>query len=83
MLCCGDNESLSHVQCICPALQDVHIRAHHNLVTLLRGRLGQESQQWAIHSEMSTASLLSMECLLTVITIGSQQWRTSLTYTWT
>ena len=51
MLCGGDNESLSHVQCICPALQDARIRAHHNLVTLLWGRLGQASPQWAIHCE--------------------------------
>ena len=64
MLCCGDNESLSHVQCICPALQDARIRAHHNLVTLLWNRLGQASPQWAIHREMSIASLLGMEAPL-------------------
>ena len=64
MLCGGDNESLSHVQCICPALQDARIRAHHNLVTLLWDRLGQASPQWAIHREMSIASLLGMEAPL-------------------
>ena len=40
------------------------MRAHHNLVTLLWGSLGQASPQWAIHREMSTASLLGMEAPL-------------------
>ena len=53
-LCGGDNESLSHVQCICPALQDARIRAHDILVT--GGRLGQASQKWAIHRELTTAA---------------------------
>ena len=39
------------------ALQDARIRGHHNLVTLLRGRLGQASPQQVFHQEMSTASL--------------------------
>ena len=64
-LCGGDNESLSHVQCICPALQEARIRAHHNLVTLLWGRLlGQASPTWVIHREMSVMSLLGMEAPL-------------------
>ena len=63
-LCGGDNESLSHVQCVCPALQEARIRAHHNLVTLLWGRLGQASPKWVIHREMSVMSLLGMEAPL-------------------
>ena len=43
---------------------DARIRARHNLVTLPWGRIGQASQQWAIHREMSTASLLGMEAAL-------------------
>ena len=43
---------------------DTLLRAHHNLVSLLWGRLGQASQQWAIHCEMSIASLLGMEAPL-------------------
>ena len=54
-LCVFDNERLSRLQCICPELHDALIGAHHNLVTLLWGRLDQASaasQQWDIHSEM-------------------------------
>ena len=54
-LCCDDKEPLSHVQCICPALQDARMRAHHNLVTLLLGRLGQASTQRVFHRGNSTA----------------------------
>ena len=33
---CGDpTETQSHIQCLCPALQDARIRAHHNLAHLL------------------------------------------------
>ena len=45
-ICCvpvfgGEKESLAHAHCVCPALQEARIGAHHNLVTLLWGRLGQ------------------------------------------
>ena len=39
-LCGCDGESLSHVQSICPALQDARVQAHHTLFRCLGVVLG-------------------------------------------
>ena len=63
-LCGHATETLSHVQCVCPALKEARIRAHHNLVTMLWGRLEKASSRWCIHQEMTVDALCGLEAPL-------------------
>ena len=63
-ICCHATETLSHVQCVCPALKEARIRAHHNLVTKLWGWLEKASPRWRIHQEMTVDALCGLEAPL-------------------
>jgi len=56
-LCGAQSETLSHVQCWCPALKERRIRAHHELVNTLFRAI---PEGWQVHQEMSVASLLAV-----------------------
>ena len=56
-LCGSPAETMAHIQCICPALKEARIRAHHNLVERLWKRLGQTSTRVVIYREMTVESL--------------------------
>ena len=56
-LCGHIVENLAHVQCVCQALKEARIRAHHNLVRKLWGLLEKSSPRWIIHREMTVDAL--------------------------
>jgi len=63
-LCGHAAETLAHVQCVCPALKEARIRAHHNLVMMLWSRLEKSSSRWNIHREMTVDALRGLEAPL-------------------
>jgi hypothetical protein len=63
-LCGHAAETLAHAQCVCPALKEARIRAHHNLVMMLWRRLERSSSRWNIHREMTVDALLVLEAPL-------------------
>ena len=63
-LCGHAAETLSHIQCVCPALKEARIRAHHNLVMMLWGRLENASSRWKIYREMTVDALHGLEAPL-------------------
>ena len=60
-LCGKANESLAHIQCVCPVLREARIRAHHNLAAMLFTRLGQEPCGWSIHQEVTVDCLRGID----------------------
>ena len=62
-LCGHIVENLAHVQCVCLALKEARMRAHHNLVRMLLwapsvwGLLEKSSPRWIIHREMTVDAL--------------------------
>ena len=63
-LCGCSAETMAHIQCVCPALKEARIRAHHNLVKRLWDRLGQASTRFVIYREMTVESLQGVEAPL-------------------
>jgi hypothetical protein len=56
-LCGGAVESVAHIQCVCPALKDARIRAHHNLANLLWDEILRGREAWSICREATVDSL--------------------------
>jgi hypothetical protein len=58
-LCGNPAETQSHIQCLCPALKEARIRAHHNIAKRLwQGiRAAANGWQWVITTEQTVAGL--------------------------
>jgi len=56
-LCGHAAETQSHIQCICPALQEARIRAHHNLAEALWASIRKARQNWVIGKELTVIGL--------------------------
>ena len=56
-LCGHATETQSHIQCLCPALKDARIRAHHNLAEVLWTGIRAAGQDWVIEKELTVLGL--------------------------
>ncbi len=59
-LCGHPAETVAHIQCVCPALKDARIRAHHNLAGMLWQRVEQLQSKWQVVRELTVAGLLGL-----------------------
>ncbi len=60
-LCCHPAETQSHVQCLCPALKEARIWAHHNLAQRLWEGIRDASKRWIITLEQIVAGLQGLQ----------------------
>ena len=58
-LCCGgEAETISHIQCWCPALTEARIAAHHALAAMrFRAFQAPSEGRWQFHIEVAVSSL--------------------------
>ena len=59
-LCGAPAETQSHIQCLCPALKDARIRAHHNLAHRLWKGISEASKKFHICVEQTVDGLLGL-----------------------
>ena len=59
-LCGHPAETVAHIQCVCPALKDARIRAHHNLAGMLWQRVERLQSKWQVVRELTVAGLLGL-----------------------
>jgi hypothetical protein len=59
-LCGHHAETQSHIQCLCPALKEARIRAHHNIAQRLWKGIKEASRGWTIVTEQTVAGLLGL-----------------------
>ncbi len=55
--CSHPAETQSHVQCLCPALKEARIQAHHNLAQRLWKGIRDASKGWIITVELTVTGL--------------------------
>ena len=60
VLCGHATETQSHIQCICPALKEARIRAHHNLANTLWDGIRAAGRKWVIEKELTVVGLQSL-----------------------
>jgi ribonuclease HI len=60
VLCGHATETQSHIQCMCPALKEARIRAHHNLANALWAGISAAGRNWVIGKELTVAGLQSL-----------------------
>lgn len=56
-LCPSPCETQTHIQCVCPALREMRIRAHHTLAGILWDSLEQKQTPFSIHREITVDGL--------------------------
>ena len=56
-LCGHPAETQSHIQCLCPALKEARIRAHHNMAHRLWKGIQASTKDWVIAIEQTVAGL--------------------------
>ena len=56
-LCGHPAETQSHIQCLCPALKEARIRAHHNIAKRLWQGIRAAAKGWVITTEQTVAGL--------------------------
>ena len=56
-LCGHPAETQSHIQCLCPALSEARIRAHHNIAQRLWKGIAESTKKWTITVEQTVAGL--------------------------
>ena len=56
-LCGHPAETQSHIQCLCPALKEARIRAHHNMAQRLWKGIESSTKGWTFAIEMTVAGL--------------------------
>ena len=61
LLCGHPVETVAHIQCLCPALKDARIRAHHNLAGMLWQRVERLQSKWQVVREITVAGLLGLQ----------------------
>ena len=59
-LCGHHAETQSHIQCLCPALKEARIRAHHNIAQQLWKGIKDVSRGWTIVTEQTVEGLLGL-----------------------
>jgi ribonuclease HI len=59
-LCGHPAETQSHIQCLCPALQEARIRAHHNIAKRLWQGIMAVTKEWVITTEQTVEGLLGL-----------------------
>jgi hypothetical protein len=59
-LCGHHAETQSHIQCLCPALKEARIRAHHNIAQRLWKGIKDVSRGWTIVTEQTVEGLLGL-----------------------
>jgi len=59
-LCGHPAETQSHIQCLCPALQEARIRAHHNIAKRLWQGIRAVAKGWIITTEQTVEGLLGL-----------------------
>jgi ribonuclease HI len=59
-LCGHPAETQSHIQCLCPALKEARIRAHHNMAHRLWAGIQASTKGWVIAIEQTVAGLLGL-----------------------
>ena len=57
VLCGHATETQSHIQCMCPALKEARIRAHHNLANTLWAGISAAGERWVIGKELTVVGL--------------------------
>jgi ribonuclease HI len=57
VLCGHPAETQSHIQCLCPALKEARIRAHHNMAQRLWKGIKDSTTGWTIVTEQTVAGL--------------------------
>ena len=60
VLCGHATETQSHIQCICPALKEARIRAHHNLANTLWAGISAAGRNWVIGKELTVVGLQNL-----------------------
>ncbi len=53
----------SHIQCLCPALKEARIRAHHNMAHRLWKGIQASTEGWVIAIEQTVEGLLGLLCI--------------------
>ncbi len=56
-LCRHPTETQGHIQCLCPALKEARIRAHHNMAQMLWKGIKDSTREWTIVTEQTVAGL--------------------------
>jgi hypothetical protein len=56
-LCGHPEETQSHIQCLCPALKEAWIRAHHNMAHRLWKGIEDTTNEWIIVTEQTVEGL--------------------------
>ncbi len=56
-LCCHPAETQRHIQCLCPALKEARILAHHNLVHRLWKGIEDATSWWTLAIDQMVAGL--------------------------
>ena len=59
-LCGHPAETQSHIQCLCPALQEARIKAHHNIAKRLWQGIRAVTKGWVITTEQTVEGLLGL-----------------------
>ena len=58
LLCGGEAETVSHLQCWCPLLKEAHIAAHYALAAIIfRAFQAHSEGRWQFHIEVAVGSL--------------------------
>jgi hypothetical protein len=60
-LCCHPAEIQSHIQCLCPALKEARILAHHNMAQLLWKGMEDSTNGWIIVTEQTVVGLQGLQ----------------------
>jgi len=60
LLCGHPAETVAHIQCMCPALKEARIRAHHNLADMLWQRVERLQSKWQVVRELTVSGLLGL-----------------------
>jgi hypothetical protein len=84
LLCGHPAETVAHIQCLCPALKDASIRAHHNLAGMLWQRVERLQSKWQVVREITVAGLLGLQARRpsTDVTSGAGHGMHSTTRPW-
>jgi hypothetical protein len=62
-LCCHPGETQSHIQCICPALKEARILAHHNMAHQLWKGIKDSTNGWIIVTEQKEEGIQAFQGL--------------------
>jgi hypothetical protein len=60
-LCRHPAETQSHIQCLCPALKEARIRAHHNMAQSLWKGIKDSTKGWTIITEQTVEGLQGLQ----------------------